>query len=324
MPEVARGPLSAAAEGLREQRELPARARQGWRRGCPFFHDGNDPPTACSDFFDVGQDFLVLGPGRRHEDHRHPVIDEGNGTVLHLGRRHAFGVDVGDFLQLQGASMATGQWRPRPGTTSSPGRPRPKQSRECGLPVSTRAIRVGICSNSARTSCNASGARCRRRPIHAAISVEQRPVPRRLWWRPRRSLGRRASAPRHRPSRAMVEPTTFTTPRANAPRSRASRNPPRVSRFLQIGSRKSPRCLLPPPVSVPELAGVCRFCRDTTPMFNQLSAIMAACSAVPCPNSTTRRACTSCRVIGQATQDHFARRRSIRPRSERSRASGCS
>ena len=48
-------------------------------------------------------------------------------------------------------------------------------------------------------------------------------------------------------SRAMVEPTTSTTPRANAPALVLPATPPRCPRFLQIGSRKSPRCLLPPP-----------------------------------------------------------------------------
>jgi hypothetical protein len=41
--------------------------------------------------------------GRGHHDHRHILVDEGDGAVLELARRIALGVDVGDLLELQRA-----------------------------------------------------------------------------------------------------------------------------------------------------------------------------------------------------------------------------
>jgi hypothetical protein len=37
------------------------------------------------------------------EDGGHALVDEGDGSVLHLGGGHALGVDVGDFLELERA-----------------------------------------------------------------------------------------------------------------------------------------------------------------------------------------------------------------------------
>src|SRR2546425_8725787 len=39
----------------------------------------------------------------RSHHHRHVVIDEGDRPVLHLACGIAFGVDVGDLLELEGA-----------------------------------------------------------------------------------------------------------------------------------------------------------------------------------------------------------------------------
>src|SRR3546814_3834115 len=41
--------------------------------------------------------------GRRHDDHRHILVDEGDGAVLQFARCIAFGMDIADFLQLQRA-----------------------------------------------------------------------------------------------------------------------------------------------------------------------------------------------------------------------------
>ena len=40
---------------------------------------------------------------RRDHDHRHGLVDQRDRPVLELARRIAFGVDVGDFLELQRA-----------------------------------------------------------------------------------------------------------------------------------------------------------------------------------------------------------------------------
>ena len=40
---------------------------------------------------------------RRQHDDRHVLVDEGNGPVLHLAGGIAFGVDVGNLLQLERA-----------------------------------------------------------------------------------------------------------------------------------------------------------------------------------------------------------------------------
>ena len=40
---------------------------------------------------------------RRDHDHRHGLVDQRDRAVLELARRIAFGVDVGDFLELQRA-----------------------------------------------------------------------------------------------------------------------------------------------------------------------------------------------------------------------------
>ena len=285
-------------EGLRERRGLPARARQGWRRRVPFF-GGNDRHRVLD--LDVGG-LSRAGPGRRTKTTGIPSSMRAMGPCF----ISAAGMPWrgGRFPSTSARSMATGQWRPRPRTTSSPG-DHGQAILECGLHGDTRAIRVGICSSSARTSCNAWAVPTATHPRRD--QRQNRTCPKKALVEATPISGRRA-IPRHRfAGNGGTHHIHHTKERT---RSRASTNPPRCPRFLQIGSRKSPRCLLPPPVWYESL--VCRFCRDTTPMFNQLSPSLAVqCRSLP--NSTTRRACTSCRVIGQATQDHFARRRSAVP-----------
>ena len=47
----------------------------------------------------------ILG---RDAQHRHVLVDQGDGTVLHLAGRVAFGVDVGNLLQLERAFVGDG------------------------------------------------------------------------------------------------------------------------------------------------------------------------------------------------------------------------
>ena len=41
------------------------------------------------------------GAGRRHDDHRHAPVDEGDGAVLQLAGGEALGMDVGKLLELE-------------------------------------------------------------------------------------------------------------------------------------------------------------------------------------------------------------------------------
>mmetsp|Transcript_111053 Transcript_111053/g.314294 ORF Transcript_111053/g.314294 Transcript_111053/m.314294 type:complete len:442 (+) Transcript_111053:119-1444(+) len=61
-------------------------------------------PAACPDLLDVGPDLVVGGVRPRgDEHHRHELVDEGDGPVLHLRRRVALGVDVRELLHLHRA-----------------------------------------------------------------------------------------------------------------------------------------------------------------------------------------------------------------------------
>ena len=64
------------------------------------------PPRAG--LLDLGDHLLVPGiPGGQAQD-RHVLVDQGDGTVLHFAGRIAFGMDVGDLLQLQRAFVGDG------------------------------------------------------------------------------------------------------------------------------------------------------------------------------------------------------------------------
>ncbi len=68
-----------------------------------FRGDGDDFTAAGLDFADVA-DNLVEERILRGDDHdRHVFVDKGDGAVLHFGGGVAFGMDVADFLELQGA-----------------------------------------------------------------------------------------------------------------------------------------------------------------------------------------------------------------------------
>ena len=80
----------------------------------------------------IGDGLLEQRVMRRDDDDRHVLVDQRDGAVLHLARGIAFGMDVGDFLELQRAferqrdSSARGRdrarrapWRsPRPSASS--------------------------------------------------------------------------------------------------------------------------------------------------------------------------------------------------------------
>ena len=65
--------------------------------------DRDDRPAACLGFLHVADHLLEDVIVGRDGHHRHLLVDERDRSVLHLARRIAFGVDVGNLLQLQRA-----------------------------------------------------------------------------------------------------------------------------------------------------------------------------------------------------------------------------
>ena len=49
----------------------------------------------------VGGRLVEERAGRRHDDHRHAPVDERDGAVLELAGGEAFGMDVGELLELE-------------------------------------------------------------------------------------------------------------------------------------------------------------------------------------------------------------------------------
>ena len=96
------------AEQLRGGRELEDVVGGGAHFLVAFGDDGDHDAVAGLDLADVADGFLVAGDrlrvapvaGGQHH-HRQVLVDEGVGAVLHLSGRVAFGVDVGNLLQLQ-------------------------------------------------------------------------------------------------------------------------------------------------------------------------------------------------------------------------------
>src|SRR2546429_8721472 len=63
----------------------------------------NDFSVAGRDLLHVGYGFFEHAVIGRDDDDRHFFIDQRNWSVLELARGIAFGVDVGDFLELERA-----------------------------------------------------------------------------------------------------------------------------------------------------------------------------------------------------------------------------
>ena len=77
--------------------------------------DGDDAAAAGGYFLDVGECLFVLqdaagvvGVLRGDADYWQRFVDEGVGAVLHLAGGVAFGVDVGDLLELERAFEGDG------------------------------------------------------------------------------------------------------------------------------------------------------------------------------------------------------------------------
>ena len=69
--------------------------------GVVFSSQGDDRTFARLDFLQVAERFLVKRPGRDNDDRRGLLVDHSDGAVLHFRGGVAFGVNVGNFLQLE-------------------------------------------------------------------------------------------------------------------------------------------------------------------------------------------------------------------------------
>lgn len=76
--------------------------------GVALGDDGDDFAASGLDFLDVADDFFVHAALGGDDDDGHFFVDEGDGAVFHLGCGVAFGVDVGDFLELECAFEGDG------------------------------------------------------------------------------------------------------------------------------------------------------------------------------------------------------------------------
>ena len=59
-------------------------------------------------FLDIAQHLFIKPIPGGNDHYRHFGIHQSNGAVLHFGGRIAFGMDIRNLLQLQGAFQATG------------------------------------------------------------------------------------------------------------------------------------------------------------------------------------------------------------------------
>ena len=130
--------------------------------GVPFFHDGNDPPAARSTSSMLARTFSYWAPGAT----KTTGIPSSMRAMGPCSSRPPACPRCGCR-----SSTSVPSWPPAngdrvPRTTSSPGRPQPKQSANAIFLGEHRADPSGICSNSTRLLAT-PGARCRRRPIHA-------------------------------------------------------------------------------------------------------------------------------------------------------------
>ena len=71
--------------------------------GIALGDDADNLALASLDLLYVAEYLVIASALRSYDDHRHLLVDEGDRAVLHLRCRVALGVDVGDFLELEGA-----------------------------------------------------------------------------------------------------------------------------------------------------------------------------------------------------------------------------
>ncbi len=71
-------------------------------------------PAPRTHFLQVGEQFFQQGIVRRQRHHRHVLAHQSQGAVLEFAGRIALGVDVGDFLELEGAFQGDRVFHPTP------------------------------------------------------------------------------------------------------------------------------------------------------------------------------------------------------------------
>ena len=67
-----------------------------------FIGNGNHRSAPCPHVFDVGENLVVRFVLGGNEDNGHVLVDQRDGTMLHLRRWITLGMDIGDLLELQG------------------------------------------------------------------------------------------------------------------------------------------------------------------------------------------------------------------------------
>ena len=72
-------------------------------------YNSNDTAATGLDLLHIGDYLLVLLVVGGDKQHGHIGIDEGDGAVLHLGSGIALGMDIADFLELEGALEGHGE-----------------------------------------------------------------------------------------------------------------------------------------------------------------------------------------------------------------------
>ncbi len=65
--------------------------------------DRDNGAAACFDFLQIAQHFVVHDTTRNDEDRRRMFIDQGDRAMFHFSGRIAFGMDIADLFQLEGA-----------------------------------------------------------------------------------------------------------------------------------------------------------------------------------------------------------------------------
>ncbi len=75
--------------------------RQSPQISVPGAGDGQHPPAPRLHFLKIRDGLLIYVIVRRYEHHRHVLVNQSYGPVLHLRRRIALGVDVRDFLEFE-------------------------------------------------------------------------------------------------------------------------------------------------------------------------------------------------------------------------------
>mmetsp|Transcript_36236 Transcript_36236/g.95523 ORF Transcript_36236/g.95523 Transcript_36236/m.95523 type:complete len:523 (-) Transcript_36236:461-2029(-) len=79
----------------------------------PLVGDRDHRAVACEDLFDIRRELQVVRiRAGRDDDDRHEGVDEGDGAVLHLGRRVSLSVNIRDLLELERSLERHGEVEP--------------------------------------------------------------------------------------------------------------------------------------------------------------------------------------------------------------------